>query len=246
MKILVVDDEPPARDYLKRLLGAFPEVEVIGEAGDGLTALELVERLQPDVIMLDIRMPGLSGLEVAHQLTARENPPRVVFVTAYDEHALEAFETQAVDYLVKPADGKRLRKTLERLKQPVDTEGVLRALSSLGQKRLQKIALLNEVKQVRIMVSWEQIIFLTSRNEKTYVTTDKGELRSMETLAALGESLPATFARTHRSYLVNLERVEQIQPWGNGAYNLVLRGIKEMIPLSRGYAKAFKESVNWS
>lgn len=246
MRVLIVDDEKPARDYLRRLLGDHPEIEVVGEAGDGLSALALTDELNPDLLLLDIRMPGLNGLAVAHQLTTREDPPRVIFVTAYDEHALEAFEAQAVDYLVKPADKKRLAKTLQKLKAPADNQRVLRALSALGQRKLQKIALLHEVKQVRFMIGWEEMIFLTSRKEKTYVMTDRGELRSMETLAGLAGHLPETFCRTHRSYLVNLERVEQIQPWSNGAYNLVLRGCREHIPLSRGYAREFKALVNWT
>jgi two-component system response regulator LytT len=245
VRVLIVDDEAPAREYLQSLLRGFPQIEVVGEAGDGLTALNLVDSEQPDVLFLDIRMPGLDGLEVAQQLSLRESSPRIVFVTAYDEHALEAFESEAVDYLVKPCTTKRLKKAIQKLERPVSSQNVAGAVRKLGQKSLRKLALLHEVKKVRFMIAWDEIIFLTSRNEKTYVATDRGELRAMETLGVLAEVLPDTFCRSHRSYVVNLDRVEQIQPWGNGAYNLVLRGVKETIPLSRGYAKNFKDAVNW-
>ena len=228
------------------MLQSIAQAEVIGEAGDGISALQKIQELQPEVVLLDIRMPQMTGLEVAHQLSAWAQAPKVIFVTAYDEHAIEAFEAQAVDYLVKPASQKRLRKALENLREPIEQAQMLKALTALGQRELQKIALLHEVKQVRFMVAWKDIIYLTSRNEKTYVVTEKGELRSMETLSGLAALLPKTFCRTHRSYFVNLERVDQIQPWANGAYNLLLKGVKKMIPLSRGYAKEFKALVNWT
>ena len=241
----MVDDEAPAREYLQSLLRGFPEIEVVGEAGDGLSALRMIDEKKPDAVFLDIRMPRLNGLEVAQQLTLRESPPRIVFVTAYDEHALEAFESEAVDYLVKPCTTKRLKKAVQKLAKPASDQNIAGAVRRLGQKNLQKLALLHETKKVRFMIGWDEIIFMTSRDEKTYVITDRGELRAMENLGALAECLPSTFFRTHRSYVVNLERVEQIQPWGNGAYNLVLKGVSEVIPLSRGYAGAFKEAVNW-
>ena len=114
MRILVVDDEAPARDRLKRLLREFTEVEVVGEAADGKAALAATAELQPDLILLDIRMPGMDGMEAARHLATLPQPPRVIFTTAYGEHALEAFEAQAIDYLVKPVRKERLAQALER------------------------------------------------------------------------------------------------------------------------------------
>ncbi len=242
MKILIVDDEAPAREYLRSLLEDL-EVEVIEEACDGPDALAQAARF--DLVLLDIRMPGMSGLEVAQALVGFQPAPRIIFVTAYDQHAVRAFELEAVDYLVKPVSPKRLTRALERVRQQPRPD-LTRLLSHLTGKKLEKIALLDETRQVRLMVPWDEIIWVSSEKEKTYAVTDRGRLRAMETLTGLEAHLPDTFLRTHRSYLVNLDRVEQIQPWGNGAYNLVMRGYADPIPLSRSYAKAFKDRVNWA
>ncbi|MBN8481949.1 MAG: response regulator, partial [Xanthomonadales bacterium] len=117
MKALLVDDEPPARERLAALLGEFGDVEVIGEAGDGIAALEAVERLRPELVLLDIRMPRMDGLEAARHLASFEPTPAIVFCTAYDDHALAAFDANAVDYLLKPIRSERLRAAIDRARR---------------------------------------------------------------------------------------------------------------------------------
>ncbi len=117
MKVLIVDDEAPARARLRRLVEELEGVEVVGEATDGRTALEAQQTLQPDVMLLDIRMPGMDGMEAARKLAGLPNPPTVIFTTAYSEHALEAFEAEAIDYLVKPVRKERLAQALQRVQR---------------------------------------------------------------------------------------------------------------------------------
>ncbi|MBI3927902.1 MAG: response regulator transcription factor [Armatimonadetes bacterium] len=247
MRALVVDDEPPARELLRELLSEW--VEVVGEAGSGETALEQIALLEPDVVFLDIHMPGKDGLALARELSEHDNPPRLVFVTAYDQHAVEAFRLEAVDYLLKPVDPERLRQTLQRLSREENAQELLgrllRAADRLQGRSLERLALLDERSGVRHVMELSRIGWITSRDEKTYVFAEGRELRCMDTMSGLEGRLGERFLRTHRSFIVNLDRVVEVVPWGNGAYNLRLAGWEGEIPLSRRHAPLFKARVGW-
>lgn len=251
LKTLIVDDEAPARQFLAEHLGQESQIEIVGQASSGREALEMISKLQPDVIFLDIQMPGLNGLDVARELAGREAVPRVVFVTAFEEHAIKAFELEAVDYLLKPVEPSRLKATLKRLERDsMQRPNLQRLLGLLEQKEpeppLTRLALLDEVAQVRFVVSLNDICYITSKDDKTYVHLEERALRSMDSLGVLEKRLPGDqFLRSHRAYLINLHRVLKISPWSSGTYNLTLRGVKEPLPLSRGQAPIFKAKLGW-
>jgi DNA-binding LytR/AlgR family response regulator len=188
----------------------------------------------------------MDGLETARRLSALISPPRVVFITAYDEYALQAFELAAVDYLLKPVDPERLDQTLSRLQSNTsDTGAELRKL--LGALTLRRLALLDEATGVRHVIDMADIVYAYCEDEKTYVRLRGRLLRSMDTLAGLeGRLCPQQFMRVHRSHIVNLQKVLRVEPWGAGTFNLELEGSDRAIPLSRQHAAAFKEKVGWA
>jgi DNA-binding LytR/AlgR family response regulator len=202
-------------------------------------------------VLLDIQMPGADGLHVAKAMAELPTPPRVIFVTAYDAYAVDAFELEAVDYLLKPVDAARLRLSLQRIERRDDGSGealrrLLQRLAPVPPAAPARLALLDEASGVRQLVNLSDIAWFTSVEERTYVQVGARTLRSMETLAALEEKLPRDrFIRTHRAYIVNIEQVREVVPWASGTFNLRLHGIAQRIPLSRGYAADFKRRTGW-
>ncbi|MBI3924163.1 MAG: response regulator transcription factor [Armatimonadetes bacterium] len=258
LRCLIADDEAPARQRLRKLLEVHPAVEVVGEAATGMEAIMMGRELRPDVAFLDIKMPGPGGLEVARQLLQHATPPMIVFVTAFSEHALEAFDVEAVDYLVKPVRMDRLARTLDRLSS-ARSEGRWQQLLAETLRRLgpgeiapaapaplEQIALKDRETGEREVVRLEDVEWFTSRDEKTYARTRDGQERELaHSLVKLEAMLPGDrFLRTHRAYLVNVRRVIRLVPWFHGAYNLVLESGQE-VPLSRNYVAAFQEKVRW-
>jgi len=233
-RVLVVDDEPLARDCVADALSRAPDVEIVGECGSGREALDAIRRLRPDVVFLDIRMPDLSGLEVAQRLGARG--PAVVFVTAYDEHALRAFDLHAVDYVVKPFDDARLLEALEwaRARAPSDraaaARGAARDLAAAeaagdpprGPDEPVSRLTVREGRHIRF-VPTERIRWLESERNYVVLHTETGSVRMRSTLRDLSARLdPARFVRVHRSRVVNLDHVDRVEPWFNGTYRVVL------------------------
>ncbi len=236
MRYLIADDEPLARAYLGQLLQELGWHQLVGEASSGTQVLELVTRLRPEVVFLDIQMPGLTGLEV---MRALDYPVRVVLVTAYDHHAVEAFEREAVDYVLKPVRLERLRQTLNRLQPPaLDLNRLLAALEPV-----RKLAVLDEKNGGRLLLELNQVLYAVAEGDHTYVHTRQGRWRSGQTLAQLEVQLK-NFYRCHRAYLVHLEAVEGVFPLPGGNYSLRLRGGPE-IPLARRQAAAFKARIGW-
>jgi DNA-binding LytR/AlgR family response regulator len=235
------------------MLEKHPElIEVVGEAGDGRTALSQFRSLAPDVVFLDVQMPPPNGLEVAAELADESDPPWVVFLTAFGEHALKAFELDALDYLVKPVSAERLQSTLQRLREHSrDSEEWREAASETLQKSLpaaqpmERVALLEEVTENRLIVPIEKIDLFFSREERCYALTEGKEYLLQNTLSRLEASLPAAqFFRAHRCFIVNLTRIHQVVPWFNGAYNIRMQDGTE-VPLTRRKVAAFKERVEW-
>jgi len=250
---IVVDDEPLARDELKFLLSAHPACRVVGEAENAAAALDLAQKLSPDVAFMDIEMRGLSGLEAARRMLSLPRPPLVVFATAYNEYAVRAFELGAVDYILKPFEEKRLAKTIERInamKENVDDWA-----SALG-----KVALLLEEKKPRVQklpVEKNGQIRLLDFNEVVYgrawaggarIYTDGDAYEYTGTMAELEERLgKESFLRVHKSYVVNLNRVEGIIPWFKGTYWLVMNDTQHtQIPVSKNQVKDLKAILGLS
>ena len=236
MRILIVDDEPPARAEMRYML------EKIGEAGDvddAETAIDVLARLQDsryDLVLLDIRMPGLSGLD-AVKVINRANPrPHIVFVTAYEEHAVQAFEVEADDYLLKPVSERRLRHTLER---------VHTARPSVGAQPTPAVALDRlavETDDRTILLKISDIRFVNARGDYTYVRTFDHEYRVRSSLTELtGRLEPNGFLRVHRSFLVNLDHVLELQPYFSGTYVLMMADQhRSEVPVSRSGIKTLR------
>ena len=247
MRILIVDDEAPARERLKRLLADIEGVELGGEAQDGLQAVELIEREQPDLVLLDVQMPGLDGFGV---LEALDEPPPVVFVTAYDEYAIRAFEVNALDYLLKPFSRERLEKAIRRAQEAqVEEQDLTSRLAPLlenlvAQGRYLTRLAVRDRDRIRVLdvgeVDW---IDVEDEQVSVYVGNEVYPIR--RTLAELEARLdPARFFCAHRSAIVNLDRVKEIVPWFKGSHRLRLTTGAE-VELSRAQARALRKILGW-
>jgi two-component system, LytTR family, response regulator len=240
-RVLIADDEAPARRKVRAHLSLAPEVEVVGEAASGPEAVEMIGSLRPDLVFLDVQMPGLTGFEVIEAVGV-EAMPAVVFVTAYDEFAVEAFEVQAVDYLLKPFHADRFRQALARALGRLAARGP--AAESLS-KVLDRLAAGRTAAAERLLVrEGERILFVPLREivrlsaEGNYVrvrTAAGREHQVRDTLARLETRLdPERFARVHRSEIVNVDFVAEVQPFFHGDYTVRLRNGDE-VRLSRRY-----------
>ncbi len=236
LRIFIVDDEAPARRGLRHHLERLSCVKVAGEAANGTEALKGIRELKPDVVFIDIQMPGLSGLDLARFLYELPKPPLVVFATACQEHALDAFEVDAVDYLCKPFTAERVEKAVNKaarvLAASVPSPAAAEA-STTGEGSCRKIPLYRG--ENIVPTAPERIVFAYAEEGEVRVQTPDGSLFARFTLAELERKLaPAGFFRPHRSYLVNINFVREVIPWFNGSYKLVM-GDKERteVPVSR-------------
>ncbi len=225
LRALVADDEAPARNYLLRLLARAPDVEVVGEASHGREALHALETLRPDVAFLDIRMPGLDGFEVLRLLDPAHLPPVVVFVTAYDAHALKAFEAQALDYLLKPFDDERFDRCLARIRSHWTGAGTLGLVAALPTLRTSAPADRITVRhRDRILVlPAEDVDWIAAEDNYVRVHARGASHLLRESLSALEARLdPGRFVRIHRSTLVNLARIASLEPLAHGEFRVHL------------------------
>lgn len=212
MRILIADDEAPARRKLRRLLEAIPDVVIVAELGDGPAALEAMDTLNPEVALLDIQMPGMSGLEVAR----RAKPgPLVVFLTAFDEHCLQAFDVNAADYLLKPYGRERLQASLERLRARLRTEPPA-AIS--GGSCLVKLG------DSYRRVAFADVLSLEADDNYVHLQLPETRLTERASLAQWLERAGCDFVRVHRSFAVNLRHVERVESLPKGDAEIVLRG----------------------
>ena len=258
LRALLVDDEQLAREELGYLLGQIGGVEIIGQADNGPEAVEAVDRLQPDLIFLDVQMPGLTGFEVARRLLDSEAGAQIVFVTAYDQHAIEAFEVNAVDYLLKPVDPARLDTAVQRARRRIAAErqpGVDPA-TTLATDQLEKILQLVSERQSRrerlairvgdrlMLVQAEEIIYASLIDDEiTIVAGHHSGTSNYRTLDELQTRLdPSVFWRVHRSHLVNINKIKEIVPWFSRNYILRMKDEKATeIPVSRTQTKRLRE-----
>lgn len=239
LRILVVDDEQPARRKIQSFLGGEERVEWVMEAEDGGEAVDAISRHRPDLVFLDIQMPGMGGLEVI-EAVGPERMPAVVFVTAFDEYAIAAFEVQAVDYLLKPYDQDRFRRSFdrawERIRSGEESAGIFTKLIEEVKAKSKYLKRILVRKRGRyFFVRTEDIISLSA--EENYINIQTGEEKHLirESLANIEEQLdPSKFARIHRSHIVNLDYVKEIQPWTHGDSIVILTN-EDKLPLSRRY-----------
>lgn len=236
LSVLIVDDEPLARENLRVLLQEEDDIEIVGECSNAIEAIGAVHKLHPDVVFLDIQMPRISGLEMAGMLDDQHRP-YIVFLTAFEEYAIQAFEEQAFDYLLKPVESARLGKTLTRLRQERQVQDVSRL--SDNQQPLKYIPCSGHS---RIwLLQMDEVAFVSSRMSGVYVTSHEGKEGFTElTLRTLESRTP--LLRCHRQYLVNMEQLKEIRLADNGQADLLLRnGLS--VPASRRYLKTLKEAL---
>lgn len=243
IRALIVDDEPLAREGIREFLGGAPDVKIVGECANGSEALAAIVELSPDLVFLDVQMPEMSGFEVLAALDRRPIPA-IIFITAYDQYALKAFDVHALDYLLKPIDADRFRETLERARKQLE-------LQRSGQVSQHIVSLLTKLKTQqereyieRLMVKSRGRVFFLRTAEidwieaaGNYVNLHVGEESHLirETMAGLESKLdPNQFLRVHRSTIVNIARVEELQPWFSGEYAVILRDGTQLT-LSRTY-----------
>jgi len=262
-RVVVADDEPSARRGVRQLLAAHPGYAIVGECRDGAEVLAALDTLAPDLVFLDVQMPGLTGFEVARRIMGHGPSTHIVFVTAYDQHAIEAFEVNAVDYLLKPVDPERLEVALQRARRRISFER-LNADAALGGKidtgfsneQLEKIVQLVTERQSRrerlavkvgerfLLVHAEDIIYASLADESiTVVTNQHAGTSNCRTLDELQARLdPAVFWRVHRSHLVNINKIKEIVPWFSRNYILRMKDDKSTeIPVSRMQTRRLRE-----
>ena len=247
MRAVIVDDELPARERLRRLLAEIETVDVVGEADSGQRAVELIETLSPDLVLLDIQMPGLNGFEV---IEALQDPPPVIFVTAYDEYAIRAFEVNALDYLLKPYSRERLAQAVGRAQELCGEDrdmgaGFGRLLETLASEgRYADRLAVRDGERIRVL-DVEHVDWIDVADERVMVHVGDEAYQVRRTLTELEKRLdPACFFRAHRSALVNLSKISEVIPWFKGSHKLRLSSGAEL-DLSRAQARALRKLLEW-
>jgi two-component system LytT family response regulator/two-component system response regulator LytT len=247
---IVVDDEQLARDELRYLLEQLGGVEIVAQAGNGVEALRVIEEYQPDLVMLDVQMPGLTGFEVARRVVQAGLDSQLVFVTAYDQYAIDAFEVNAVDYLLKPVEPERLATAVERVRKRLaaekprketDLEPLLQMLAD-RQARREQLAI--KIEDRFLLVQADEVVHASVEDDQIRVVTNSlSGTSNYRTLDELQTRLdPSVFWRVHRSHLVNINKIKEIVPWFSRNYILKMKDAKGTeIPVSRSQTRRLRE-----
>lgn len=239
MKAIVVDDEFLAREELKYFINNFSNIEIAAEFEDGIEVLKYIQNNEVDVIFLDINIPSLDGVLLAKSISKFTKKPFIVFITAYKEHAAEAFEIEAFDYILKPYSESRIVSMLKKL------ENAMSDVPSSNQSNIisNKINLWKNEKI--IVVNMNDIYYCVAKERVTYVYTKDQEYSVNLSISEFYEKLPKNmFFKCHRSYIVNINKIREIIPWFNNTYNLKLQDIDFEVPVSRSNLKEFKHLMN--
>jgi len=255
LRTVIVDDEKLAREELAYLLERQGGAEVVGQAGDGIQAMGLVEDLVPDLVFLDVQMPGLSGFDLARRLLERPSPPEVVFVTAYDHYAVDAFQVNAVDYLLKPVDPARLEQAVQRAArrlaagrgpaaQGLTNEDIERIVQVLTERQARQGRLAVKVGDRFLLISADDVVYASVAGEAvTIVANSLAGTSNYRTLDELQAHLdPNVFWRVHRSHVVNINKIKEIVPWFSRNYILRMKDAKSTeIPVSRAQTRRLRQ-----
>jgi two-component system response regulator LytT len=252
LRTVVVDDEQLARDELCFLLEQIPGIEVVAQAGNGPEALTVIAEHNPDLVMLDVQMPGLTGFEVARRLVLQAVDLHLVFVTAYDRHAIEAFEVNAVDYLLKPVEADRLATAVDRVRRRVhsdrpgqpDGPNLDRVLQLLEDRQNRREQLAVKVGERFLLIQADEVVHVSVEDDViTVVTNSLSGTSNYRTLDELQARLdPQVFWRVHRSHLVNINKIREIVPWFSRNYILKMKDVKgSEIPVSRAQTRRLRE-----
>ena len=247
IRVLIVDDEPLARERISDLLATDPQIDIVGQCSNGREAVRAVQKLSPDLLLLDIEMPEKDGFAVLEAISP-DKMPAVIFVTAYDQYAVRAFEVYALDYLLKPFDRERFERALERAKAQVLGERngdlSLRILAALDEIKTRQVYLERLVIKTNghvFFLKTDEIDWIEAEGNYVRLHTSKESYLLRDTISALEAQLdPKKFLRVHRSAIVNIDRVQEMQPWFHGEYRIILRGGSQLT-LSRSYREKLHE-----
>lgn len=245
LRALIVDDEAPARAELRYILGKLDGVKIVGEAANAQEALELIKNVGHDVVFLDIEMPGLNGLEVAKAIRQLKKPPAIVFVTAYGEHAVKAFELEAIDYVIKPFEKKRLAQAVNKVRRRYPKVREVRKKAEEREKFLERIVV--EKSGKKIPLAPKEIFFFEARDDYAILYTFDNRYLLSSTLKKLEERLRNYhFFRVHRKYIVNLEKVGEIISLSRGTFLLRMKDkTQSEILVSRRRSRQFREALGF-
>jgi two-component system, LytTR family, response regulator len=248
IRAVIVDDEQLARDRVKGFLKKIEDIQLVGEAADGSSAIEVIETQQPDLVVLDVQMPGIDGFSV---LRGIKDPPHVIFATAYEEHAIKAFEVEALDYLLKPFSQTRLAEAVGRVRQRIadgrarsDPDAIARAAEPRHAYATQ--IPVHSARKI-LVVPVKDILWFAVESRLVYAHVEGRSLMTNFTLRELEERLdPQVFFRAHKSRLVNLEQVKEIARWFGGRFRLVMRDAQSsQVELSRVQARELRARLGW-
>ncbi len=239
LRVLIVDDESPARERLRSLLEEIGNLDIVGEATNGEQALKLAVDVTPDVVLLDVRMPVMDGIEAARQLNSLLEPPAVIFATAYDEYAMKAFDAQAVGYLLKPIRKEKLAAALAqagRLTRPQ-----LQRIAETNEGPLRRTHIAARHREGLRLIPIEEVMYFFAEQKYTTIKHAKGEDLIEDSLRSLEEELGATFVRVHRNALVSVRYLEGIERSAEGQYFVRLRGCPAPLQVSRRMAGELRD-----
>jgi len=243
IRALVVDDEMPARSELCFQLEDFNDVKVVGEADNVRDAVALIKRIPIDVVFLDINMPGVSGVQLAEGLKTHPQPPAVIFVTAYTQYAVKAFELNALDYLVKPVETKRLQQALEKLRQRQAADQADASSSAEGEHVIANRMMVDRAGKKQF-IPVPEILYVMAKDDYTYLFTTDDRYISNSSLTKIENQLDGQgFFRVHRRFFVNLRKIDTLESQAGGTLLLSLQGSDELIPVSRRRAAALKTAL---
>ncbi|WP_113671851.1 LytR/AlgR family response regulator transcription factor [Vallitalea guaymasensis] len=245
IRVIIVDDEQPAIDELNYILSKYDEIDVVGKFDDPIQALEFIKKHQVEVVFLDISMPEMDGFMFAQQIINLNLNINVVFATAYNEYAIKAFEINAIDYILKPLDDERLEMTVLKIKDRVDNN------LKQDSRNIEKVIESHKIKLKKfpvwkgeriILMDPDEILFCYVENSETYIVTENESYYTADTLCKLEKTFEDhSFFRCHRSYLINLEKIEEIIPWFNKTYAVKFKNCEKEIPISRRQSCQFKK-----
>jgi two-component system, LytTR family, response regulator len=245
IKTIIIDDEDLARALVRSFLKAFEHIEILAEASDGFQGLKLIQEHKPDLIFLDIQMPKITGLEM---LELVENPPHVIFSTAYDQYALQAFEKNAIDYLLKPYSKERFQKAVEKAVSQISSTSSpslnIQEIKSelLEEKTLDKIVVKNANKIE--VISLPEIYMVEAYGDYIWIHTLNQKYLKQQTMKSIEKQLGSGFMRVHRGYIVNLDYIDKLELFGNQSYLLILKN-KLKVDISKAGYKELKERLGW-
>ncbi len=240
MKVLIVDDEKPARDRLVRMITRLSECEIVGQADNGQQAIQMAESCEADIVLMDIRMPGLDGIQAAHHLSQFKQPPAVIFTTAFADHALEAFETHAVDYLLKPVKNERLQAALVAAQRPT------RALAEHTAEVLSSIEVRQHICARKrgnlVLVKMDDIYFFHADQKYVTVRHRDGEVLIEDALKNLEQEFSDRFVRIHRNALINLDYLAGLRAQDDGQY-VRFKEIDDTLEISRRHLPSIRKII---